>query len=61
MNAKVVKEFRDKYTGQTYKPNTVLEITERRFAEILTVGKFVEKIEEDEEPKKKTTRKKKSE
>jgi hypothetical protein len=58
MKAKVVKEFRDKYTGETHKNGKVLDISEERFEEILTVGAFVEKVEE---PKKKATKKMKEE
>ena len=61
MKAKVIKEFRDKYTGETYPINKTIEISEKRFAEILSVGRFVEKVSEEEvaEPKKKPTKKKK--
>ena len=63
MKAKVVREFRDKYTGETYPIKKVIEISEERFEEILTVGAFVERVEEpkekDAEPKKKATKKKK--
>jgi hypothetical protein len=46
MKAKVVKSFRDKYTNEIYKENSEITISEERFAEILTVGPFVEKVEE---------------
>ena len=63
MKVKVVKEFRDKYTGETYPTKKVIEISEKRFEEILSVGAFVERVEEATEkvaePKKKATKKKK--
>lgn len=46
MKAKVVKSFRDKYTNEIYKENSEITISEERFAEILTVGPYVEKVEE---------------
>lgn len=63
MKAKVVKSFRDKYTNEIHKENSEITISEERFAEILTVGPFVEKVEElkatkeaekEEKPKKKS-------
>jgi len=64
MKVKVIEKFKDKYLKENGKPvvhkvNDILDITEERFAEILTVGKFVEKIEEPKEntAKKKTTKK----
>lgn len=58
MKVKVIEEFRDKYTKKIHILNKVMEITEERYNEILTVGNFVEEIKE--EPKaepKKTTKK----
>ncbi len=62
MKAKVLQKFEDKYTKEIYKVNDVIDITEERFEEILTVGKFVERIEEpaEEKPAKKTPAKKKA-
>ena len=55
MKAKVVTSFRDKYTGKIHQIGEVLpDISEKRFNEILSVGPFVEKVEEPkeaEEPK----------
>lgn len=51
MKAKVVKSFRDKHTNEIYKENSVITISEDRFAEILTVGPFVENVEEPEATK----------
>ena len=66
MKAIVLQKFEDKYTKEIYKVNAVIDITEERFAEILTVGKLVERVETEEvaekaekkPAKKKTTKKK---
>ena len=58
MKAKVIKEFKDKHTKKIHKVGDVLTVSQERFDEILTVGNFVEEI--NEEPKaepKKTTKK----
>lgn len=55
MNAKVIKRFKDKDTGEVRAVGDVFECTEARFKEILEVGPFVEEIEL---PKPKRTRKK---
>lgn len=46
MQAKVLKDFKDKYTGKKHKAGSTITITEERFAEILTVDKLVEAVEE---------------
>ena len=55
MKVKVLKDFKDKYTGEYYKAGATITVTEERFNEILTVGKLVETI-----PEKKPARKKKA-
>lgn len=64
MKVKVLERFKDKYTGKVHEADKVMDVTEERFEEILTVGKFVEKISEETEPeeapKKRTTKKKKA-
>lgn len=40
----VIEEFIDKYTGELYKLNRELELTEERASEILSVGKKIKKI-----------------
>lgn len=45
MKVKVLKKFKDKYTGKIYKVGEVLNIKKERFEEILTKGEFVEKVE----------------
>ena len=44
MKAKVLKDFKDKYTGNLHKAGTTITVTEERFAEILTVDKLVEAV-----------------
>lgn len=39
MKAKVLKKFKDKYSGKIYKPGTVIEVTEERFEEIRNTDK----------------------
>lgn len=48
MKVKVTRKFRDKYTKEEYKKGVVLDITEERYAEILTVGKLVFPIAQDD-------------
>lgn len=72
MKARVIQNFKDKYTGEDYPVDKVLEITRERFEEILEVGNLVEEIKEEEpiiekeekikeevKPKKETKKKKK--
>lgn len=51
MKVKVIEMFRDKYTNEIYKEGKILDVDEKRFAEM---GKFVEivktKNENTEEP-----------
>ena len=50
MKAKVMKKFKDKYSGKIYKPGTVIEVTEERFEEIRNTDEsFVEAVEEKAE------------
>lgn len=44
MKVKVIRGFRDKYTGERYKRGRVLDITEERYTEIMQVGKLVFRI-----------------
>ena len=48
MKVKVTRKFRDKYTGAHYKKGDILEITEERYAEIMSIGKFVYQIEQND-------------
>lgn len=44
MKAKVLKQFRDKHTGELHKEGATITISRERFEEILTVGPLVECI-----------------
>ena len=66
MKVKVLKDFRDKYTGERHNKDDILTVSKARFEEILTVDKLVEEVveeaaenvaEEAAEPPKKTGRK----
>lgn len=49
MKAKVLKRFRDKHSGEIHEVDEILTISKKRFAEILTVGDFVEEVKEETE------------
>lgn len=49
MKVKVTRKFRDKYTGELYKKGDLLEVTEERYAEIMSVGNFVYKIAQNDD------------
>jgi len=44
MKAKVLKTFKDKYSGEVIKAGAVITVSKERFAEILTVGPLVEEV-----------------
>ena len=44
MKAKVLKNFRDKYSGEIHKAGTVITVSRERFDEILTVAPLVEEV-----------------
>lgn len=44
MKYKVVKEFTDKYTKEKYPVGKILELTEERANEILSVDKLIVKV-----------------
>lgn len=44
MKAKVLKQFRDKHTGELHKEGATIIISRECFDEILTVGPLVEAI-----------------
>lgn len=53
MKVKVVKRFKDKYTNRIYKEGEVIEITKKRYTEILKVDKtLINEIKEEKELKK---------
>lgn len=47
MKVKVIRRFTDKYTGAIYNKGDLIEITEERYEEILSVGEFVFKVAQD--------------
>ncbi len=49
MKARVLKKFRDKYTGKVYEPGTVLTVSRKRFGEIVkALGPgWIEAVPED--------------
>lgn len=49
MKVKVLKKFIDKHNGDVYEVGDVLNITKKRYNEILTVDKLVEEIVEEKE------------
>lgn len=55
MKAKVIRKFKDKYSGEMHKEGAVLNISRERFEEILTVAPLVEEIKEKKTSKKKDT------
>ena len=48
MKAKVLKRFKDKYSGKTYEVGDIITVTKKRFAEILEVDALVEEHKEEE-------------
>lgn len=48
MKVKVIRKFTDKYTGAIYNKGDLLEITEERYEEIVSVGELVLKIAQDD-------------
>lgn len=44
MKVKVIKKFKDKYTGVEYAKGDVLDISEERYAEIMRAGNYVYQI-----------------
>lgn len=49
IRAKVIKTFTDKYTKVEYKKGIVICVTPERFDEIMSVAKFLYKIDEVED------------
>ncbi len=48
MKVRVLKVFKDKYTGELYKVGDVLTVTKKRLAEILETAPLVEEIKEEQ-------------
>ena len=51
MKAKVLKRFRDKYSGKYYKAGEVIVISKERFEEILKVDNLVEEVKDAKKAK----------
>jgi hypothetical protein len=47
MKAKVLIPFRDKVTKKIYKKNEIIDVTVKRFNEIIAKGKYIQLIEEN--------------
>lgn len=54
MKVKVTAEFNDKHTGELHRSGDVLDLNIQRINEILTVGSFIELVEQSEPEKEKT-------
>lgn len=52
MKAKVIKPFRDQYSGEVYKAGDVLTITRERYEEILKTAPLVEETQKPKKAKK---------
>ena len=51
MKAKVLKRFRDKYSGKCYKVGEVIVISKERFEEIQKVDNLVEEVKDTKKAK----------
>lgn len=49
MKVKVTAEFKDKHTGELHRSGDVLDLNIQRINEILTVGSFIELVEQSEQ------------
>lgn len=47
IKVKVIRKFRDKYTGEKYVRGDLLEVDEHRYSELIAAGNFVFRIEQD--------------
>lgn len=45
MKAKVLRKFRDKYTGKIHNPGDIIIVSTERFEEIVALAPLVEKVE----------------
>ena len=51
MKYEVIKNFKDKHTGERYKIGDVLDITKTRAKEILTVDKLIKEVKQPKKDK----------
>lgn len=56
IKAKVLQNFRDKYTNEGYRAGDVIEVTGQRLQEILKKGAFVQAIEKEDNKGRKTAK-----
>ena len=54
MQVKVLRSFRDKYSGETHKEGSTIEVSKDRYAEILKKGPLVEKVKTPKKPREST-------
>lgn len=54
MKVKVTAEFKDKHTGELHRSGDILDLNIQRINEILTVGSFIELVEQSEFEKEET-------
>jgi hypothetical protein len=47
MKVVVLIPFCDKYTGKNYKKGDIIEVTAKRFNEIVAKGKYIQPVEEE--------------
>ena len=47
MKAKVLKRFKDKYSGEIHEAGDIITVTKKRFKEILEVDVLVEEVTEE--------------
>ena len=50
MKAKVLKQFKDKHSGEIHQVGSILTISRERYEEILTKGHLVEEIKPTKKP-----------
>ncbi len=51
MKVKVIKKFRDKYSGEYYKVGKILVISKERYDEIIKVAPLVEEVKDTKKAK----------
>ena len=54
MKVKVLKAFRDKYSGEIRKEGSTITVSKDRYAEILTKGPLVEEVKATKKPQEST-------
>jgi hypothetical protein len=54
MQVKVLRSFRDKYSGEIRKEGTTITVSKDRYAEILKKGPLVERVKATKKPREST-------